>query len=89
MQELHIDATSLGDFPLFIFPKTLETEKVFPKGLHCEKLTETHAKIIDDLWPYKRPNSLAYKLLFIKYNPSSGLFDESGKLMGWSMMYFF
>ncbi|XP_049548227.1 uncharacterized protein LOC125959446 [Anopheles darlingi] len=57
-----------------------------PAGLCLAQLKPEHARVINDLWPHRETGSEFHIERLIRWNPSMGLFDASGQLLGWCML---
>lgn len=56
-----------------------------PDGISLRPMSEEHATIIDEVWPYKRPGSLFYLKRLIDLNLNVGAFTDDGKLVAWGL----
>lgn len=57
-----------------------------PVDWKLEQLKSEHAKIVDDNWPGSGKSSLIFFQRLIELNPSVGLFNDKGVLIGWCLM---
>lgn len=72
---------------MYFLPKeeALKLNPSVPEGLQVGPLQPYHAKIINDLWPHRETGSEFSLERLIRWNPSMGLFDKQGDLLGWCL----
>ena len=56
-----------------------------PTDWKLEQLKSEHAKIVNDNWPGSGNSSLIFFQRLIALNPSVGLFNDKGVLIGWCL----
>ncbi|XP_061511638.1 uncharacterized protein LOC1275478 [Anopheles gambiae] len=73
---------------VYFLPKeeALKFNVTVPAGLRLGSLEPGHAKIITDLWPHRERGSEFSIERLVRWNPSMGLFDEQGNLLGWCLL---
>ncbi|XP_053661853.1 uncharacterized protein LOC128711012 [Anopheles marshallii] len=73
---------------MYFLPKEegLKVNVTIPEGLHVGPLQPHHAKIINDLWPHRETGTEFALERLIRWNPSIGLFNEHGNLLGWCLL---
>ena len=73
---------------VYFLPKeeALKFNVTVPAGLRLGSLEPRHAKIITDLWPHRERGSEFSIERLVRWNPSMGLFDEQGNLLGWCLL---
>lgn len=57
-----------------------------PADWKLEQLKSENAKIVNDNWPGSGKSSLIFFQRLIELNPSIGLFNDKGALIGWCLM---
>ncbi|XP_052899379.1 uncharacterized protein LOC128305807 [Anopheles moucheti] len=72
---------------MYFLPKEegLKVNVTIPEGLRVGPLQPHHAKIINDLWPHRETGTEFTLERLIRWNPSMGLFNEHGDLLGWCL----
>lgn len=58
-----------------------------PDGFSIRPITQEHANIVDEEWPFKHPASVFRFKRFIELNPNVGAFTDDGILVGWYLLY--
>lgn len=67
--------------------KSLTLECSAPPGLMLKKLELHHATHINEVWPHRCEGSEYTLKRLIAWNPSIGLFNETGRLLAWSLCW--
>ncbi|XP_019550971.3 uncharacterized protein LOC109420951 isoform X1 [Aedes albopictus] len=76
--------TNLYKLPM---EKCLTLDCTAPPGVTLHKLELHHATQINTVWPHRCEGSEYTLKRLIAWNPSMGLFDESGRLLAWSLCW--
>lgn len=65
----------------------LKLEISLPAGLHLKKLDVKHARIANNVWPWRHEGSEYFLKRIAAWNTSIGLFNESGEMLAWSFVW--
>ncbi|XP_065080137.1 uncharacterized protein LOC135702985 [Ochlerotatus camptorhynchus] len=81
----------LWDHPCGVYElpreECLKLELNIPEGLHVKKLDINHAVTANRIWPHRCEGSEYFLKRLAAWNPSVGLFSETGELMAWSFCW--